>query len=116
MSIAWTDVQSIAPEQTDTAVPVGTQTVLLQIVDLQIDDTAWDDLANIGRMFLAAHLGALYMSGTTAPGAILGETLGPMSRVYGLPQGIKGALGTTKYGLEYLRLIELLPGSIGFVP
>lgn len=114
MSITWADVQVLAPELTTAAVPVPTQALLLQIVDLQIDDTAWDDLADIGRRYLAAHLGWLYAFGTA--GFVTMETLGPMSRSYQLPPGVRGALSMSKYGIEYDRLIQLLPGSIGFVP
>lgn len=115
MSIVWADVQAIAPELTSAAVPTATQTVLLTIVDLQIDDEAWIDLGDIGRRYLAAHLGALYAGGSVG-GYVTMETLGPMSRSYGLPKGVYGALSTTKYGIEYLRLLQLLPCSVGFVP
>lgn len=115
MSIAWTDVQAIAPELTDTAVPTATQLVLLQIVDLQVDDDAWLDLADVGRRYLAAHLGSIYAGGSGVGGYVTSETLGPMSRSYGLPTGVTGALATTKYGIEYQRLIELLPCSLGYV-
>lgn len=112
MSIAWANVVAIAPELS-TVLP-GTQTTLLAIVDRQIDDDVWLDLANDGRTYLAAHLGTLTRGGA-AGGAVIGETLGPMSRQYALPPGIHGALSTTKYGLFYLHLISLLPSSLGFV-
>lgn len=116
MSIVWADVEAIAPELTTAAVPVATQTVLLAIVDLQIDDDAWLDFADVGRRYLAAHLGSLYANGGSAGGYVTSESLGPMSRSYGLPAGVEGALATTKYGIEYQRLIGFLPCSIGFVP
>ncbi len=116
MSIVWSQVQEIAPELTDTTVPLPTQAILLQIVDLQLEDEAWGDLADIGRRYLAAHLGSLYASGGSAGGYVTSESLGPMSRSYGLPTGVQGALATTKYGIEYQRLIQLLPCSLGFVP
>lgn len=115
MSITWANVQAIAPELTDTVVPVASQTVYLAIVDRQIDDDEWDDLADDGRRYLAAHLGTLY-SGGSAGGAVTSETLGPMSRSYGLPADVSGSLSTTKYGVFYLHLLGLLPGSLGFVP
>lgn len=116
MSIAWTDVQAIAPELTSTVVPTATQTVLLAVVDRQIDDDAWLDLADDGRRYLAAHLGSLYANGSTSGGSVTSESLGPMSRSYGLPAGVEGALATTKYGVFYLHLISLLPSAMGFVP
>lgn len=115
MSVTWADVQLIAPELTTAAVPVATQSLLLTIVDLQLDDDAWGDLADVGRRYLAAHLGSLYIGGS-AGGYVTSETLGPMSRSYGLPAGVTGALSSSKYGIEYQRLIGLLSCSIGFVP
>jgi hypothetical protein len=115
VAIAWADVLAIAPELTTANVPVATQTVLLAVAERQIDDEAWGDFADDGRRYLTAHLGALYMGGS-AGGAVQSESVGPMSRSYMMPVGIRGALSTTKYGVFYLHLISLLPCSLGFVP
>ncbi len=104
---------AIAPELSTTA--AGTQTAILAIVDRQIDEDAWLDLADDGRRYLSAHLGSL-AGGVGGAGPVTMETLGPMSRSYGLVTGADPLLGTTKYGLFYLHLIRLLPSSIGFVP
>jgi len=116
VAITWADVQAIAPELTNTAVPTATQAVLLAMVDRQIDDTAWDDLADDGRRYLAAHMGALYANGSNAGGSVIAESVGPLSRSYAAPGVAMGSLGTTKYGMWYLQLIRLLPSSLGFVP
>lgn len=119
MSITWSDVTAIAPELTSTAVPTATQTVLLAIVDRQIDDSVWLDLADDGRRYLAAHLGTLYSSDGSAGGEVTSESLGPMSRSYSTSSTSEsgaGSLGTTKYGVFYLHLLRLLPSHIGFVP
>jgi hypothetical protein len=88
--ISWADVQVIAPELTDTAVPTGTQAVLLAMVERQIDDVAWDELADDGRKYLAAHLGTVYVTtsggGAASVGPVTSESVGPMSRSYVTPR------------------------------
>jgi hypothetical protein len=124
MSIAWSDVQAIAPELTNTLVPTGTQAVLLAMVERQFDDEAWGDLATDGRTYLAAHMGTLYTitsgGGAASVGAVISESVGPMSRSYGEASGGSGSedpsLSSTRYGLFYLHLIKLLGSSLGFVP
>lgn len=126
MSVTWADVQAIAPELTDTAVPTGTQAVLLLMVDRQIDDAAWLDLADDGRRYLAAHMGTVYVltaGGSAASvGAVTSEAVGPMSRSYASSAmsssaaSVDALLGTTRYGIWYLHMIRLLPCSMGFVP
>jgi hypothetical protein len=124
MSITWADVQAVAPELTNTAVPTGTQAVLIAMVDRQIDDDAWGDLANDGRTYLAAHMGTVYVTtaggGAASVGAVTHEAVGPMSRSYGTARtssnGVDPLLGTTRYGIWYLHLVRLLPSSLGLVP
>jgi len=116
MAVTWADVQAIAPELTDTAVPTGTQAVLLAMVDRQIDDEMWLDLADDGRRYLAAHMGSLYANGGAAGTAVVSESVGPMSRSYAQPSTSSGSLATTKYGMWYLHMIRLLPSSMGLVP
>lgn len=126
MSITWADVQTIAPELTNTAVPTGTQAYILAAVDRQIDDTAWDDLADDGRRYLAAHMGTIYTTtangGANSIGPVTNEVVGPMSRSYSGSANSQGGatvdqlLGTTRYGIWYLHMIRLLPSHLGFVP
>ncbi len=132
MSVTWAQVEAIAPEITG-LVPVGAQTYYLAFVDRQISDEEWAERADDGRLWLAAHYGSKYATAAAAGsgggggggvGPVLSETLGPMSRTYGdlssssstAGSAAAGDLGTTRYGLEYLRQIQLLPCSLGFVP
>lgn len=114
MAVTWSQVVEIASELS--TVPTATQNALLAIVDRQIDDDVWSDLANDGRVYLAAHLATLYASGGSAAGPITSETLGPMARSYGQTAGVEGPLTSTKYGQFYVYLLSLLPTSLGFVP
>jgi hypothetical protein len=126
MSVTWADVQVIAPELTNTAVPTGTQAVLLEMVDRQIDDDVWLDLADDGRRYLAAHMGTIYVQtsggGAASVGTVSSETVGPMSRSYvtntssaSTAGSVDAMLGTTRYGIWYLHMIRLLPSLMGFV-
>ena len=114
MAITWATVVAVAPPLTSASATI--QALVLAMVDRQIDDEVWTDMADDGRVMLAAHLGTIFTSGGYAPGAISSEGLGPMSRGYTMPPGITSKLSTTKYGLAYLQLIDLLPTSLGMVP
>lgn len=113
MAITWSDVVAIAPELS--TFPSGSQIVILLIVDLQIDDDAWLDLGDVGRRYLAAHL-ATMSNRAGVGGMVIAEALGPMSTQYGLPPGVRGTFAMTSYGIEFERLVSLLPASLGFVP
>ena len=113
MAVTWADVVLIAPELSTSA--AGLQTLVLAIVDRQIDDDEWEQFADDGRLYLAAHIGSI-AGGGSSPGAVTAETLGPMSRSYGLTADVSGSLGSTKYGVMYRYLLSLLPCSIGIVP
>jgi hypothetical protein len=116
MSIAWSDVTAIAAELS--TVPTGTQNYFIAHVDKQIDDIEWGDMADDGRRWLAAHLGAVYNQSAGAAGPVVSESLGPMSVSYAASDSgsIDDELGTTKYGRYYLHMMRLLRGNLGFVP
>ncbi len=116
MSIAWADVIAVVPSLS--TVPAGLQGLALRFVDAQIDDDAWGDAntANDARIALAAHFAAVFSQPGVSPGMLASESLGPMSRSYATTMMSKSLLGTTKYGLMYLQMLELTPGALGFVP
>ena len=107
MSITWADVEALDDSLATT--PASTQTLILAITSRQIDVDAWGEFADDGQLFLAAHLGRLYASGAGA-GPIQSETLGPMSRSYANLSQTSGELSTTKWGLEYMRLLRIAVG------
>lgn len=114
MAITW--AADVAPLSTSLAtIPTATQTLILAVVDRQIDDVAWGTFADDGRRFLAAHLGTLYLRPLGAAGPITSETLGAMSRSYGMLPLLAGALGSTIYGAEYERLLRIACGVPGLV-
>lgn len=112
MSIRWYDVTAIAPELE--SLNSSSQTQILALVDRQINDTIWGHLADDGRRFLAAHYGTLAQR--KGSGFVTSETVGQLSRAYAAPTWLQSSLGLTTYGLEYRRLVRLLPCTIGLVP
>lgn len=115
MSIAWQDVINIAPGDATAfgAIPTASQAALLAVAASQIDPCTWGDLADFGNAYLVAHLAKLGL--LRGAGPLTSEKVGDLARSYGTIQGVMGSLGITSYGAEYLRLLRLLPDSIGFV-
>lgn len=116
MAITWAgNVAVIAPELA--TAPVALQTLILAVVDRQVDGDAWGDFVDDGKMYLAAHLGTISTGGAAAGvGAITSESLGAMSRSYGLPATVEGELATTKYGLMYKHLLKVALCPAALVP
>lgn len=111
MAITWADVVAVAPPMSSAA--TATQTAILAIVAIQVDDDAWGEYADIGRCYLAAHLASIRNN----TGLVTAETLGPMSRSYGMPGSLTNTfLSTSVYGVEYLRLLRLAVGPAVFCP
>lgn len=106
MSIAWSDVEAIAPELSSVA--AASQTAILAIVNRQISDTQWGALADDGRRFLAAHYGTLNLSENGGSAMVTSETLGPMSRTYAVSSSSStSGTSTTGWGREYERLLKI---------
>lgn len=91
-------------------VATATQNAVLTTVGLQVSEDAWDTLYDIGCAYLAAHLGSVGRR-RGAAGSVMSESVGSVSRSYAnsVAQG-SAQLGSTSYGVEYERLIGLLPG------
>lgn len=106
MSIAWSDVVAVAPELV--TVELATQTAVLAIVARQVDPCVWEDMANDGMVYLAAHLASIRGN----EGLVTSETLGQMSRSYSLPPGVMGSLALSTYGAEYWRLLQIVTAPV----
>ena len=116
MAISWSDVVKIAPELSTLA--VDTQNEILADVDLEVDPGTWNEFADKGRKYLAAHLGTLARPGSVGvAGPVTSETLGPMSRSYSVEGATDaGALSSTRYGVEYARTRRIACGPGALVP
>lgn len=114
MSIAWSDVEAIAPELSTLA--AASQTYILGLVnERMIDDDVWLEFADDGRAYLAAHLGTLATGSGSGSGAVTSESIGPFSRSYASPSD-DDALDTTKYGRFYKTLLRMAVAVPALVP
>lgn len=113
MAIDWTAVTALAPALS--AVSTDGRTQILAQVALQVGPTQWGTLQDAGQLALARHLGTLALRGGASSGALLSETVGPLSRTFAAPVLTAGTLGSTPWGAEYARLRALLPAVFGLL-
>lgn len=106
-----TTVLGLAPELSTTA--ALTQALCLDEADREVNPDEWGDGEAIGCANLAAHIATL--SRLKGKGPVASESVGSISRSYGSLTSF-GELGTTVYGLEFLRLVRLCPAALGVVP
>ena len=107
--ITWNDVLSVASGLD--SLSSRAQETILDIVSRQVNATAWGDRANDGMIMLAAHLGTVAKRQGVG-GPVTSEKLGEMARSYGFMGG-RSALSTTAYGMEFERMVRLLPRAVG---
>jgi len=109
--IIWANVVAIAPELATTS--SATQTAILGAVGRQVGPKRWGARQPDGQAYLAAHLATL--ARLRGSGMVTQEAVDRLSRSYFLPNWLKSSLGLTAYGMEYKRLIRLLPTVLGAV-
>jgi hypothetical protein len=112
MAITWSNVVNIAPETA--ALPVGAQSQILTTVARELNPDSWGSRLGDGSAYLAAHMATLALRQGSGPTS--SEQLGPMATTFVNLIQIHGTLGTTAYGVEYLRMVRLLPSALGLVP
>ncbi len=79
--ITWADV--VLMDSGLSAVPVGTQTAILDDVYLQLPAIRWGAKLDLGAKYLALHMGTLVLrGGSGATGAVISERLGDAARTY----------------------------------
>lgn len=107
----WDDVVTIAKELA--SVPDTSQTEFLRMVAYQVPVAQWGGKQKVGQMYLAAHLATV--SRRRGDGPTTQRSEGQISASYAdMMQA--GPLGTTSYGVEFERLIRILPRiAFGFV-
>lgn len=123
--ISWDDVVQLAPALED--LEQATQDLLLDHVERLVPASKWGDVVDIGRMYLAAHLGTLVLrasssggSSSQAVGPVVSETVGQVSRTFAVLSstsggGFEGSLTSTTWGREYVELRRTLPARFGLV-
>lgn len=121
--ITWPDVVVIAPGLS--ALSAEAQAVILADVEAEVLSPSWPaDVIDRAKKHLAAHLAYSggYLNDGAAPaasGAVVSESVGPISRTYAAPVSSTsdpGQYGSTKYGIEYWRLfMSFVSERIGLV-
>ena len=108
----WQDVCDVAPELA-AVTDVGSQTALLNEAQAQLSPAIdnWGALYRQGVLYLTAHLATLALRRGSGP--VTAESVGQLSRSYANLVNLHGYYGTTAYGVEFMRLVKLLPTALG---
>lgn len=106
MAATVADVRRIAPE----FATVADEAVAAFLDDaaLELSATAWGALYDRAQALVAAHLVALAnpsMAGSIGP--VASESVGGVSRSYAVTAVAAGRWGTSRFGLEFYRLMRL---------
>jgi len=110
--ITWQDVLNVAPELSVTPAPM--QTAVLAMVADQVPEVRWHARQATGQAYLAAHLATL--TGRRGNGPVSSQSAGGLSQSYVALMEF-GAIGLTSYGVEFARLLNMLPEvRMGYVP
>lgn len=106
--IIWANVVVIAPDLS--TIPVPTQDFILASAASVMSADTWGVKYDIGKTYLAAHLGTLYELGALViAGQVKSETVGKVTREYEVAGAMTGdGLAATWYGEFYLYLIRTL--------
>lgn len=106
MAATVADVRRIAPEFA-TVADVDVE-AFLEDAALELHASAWGALYDRAQALVAAHLVALANPSLAASvGPVASESVGGVSRSYAVTAVAAGRWGTTRFGLEYLRLMRL---------
>lgn len=109
--IAWSDVVVIAPELAP-VIPTGSQAVFIADAYAQMNPGVWGGYLDIGAKYLTAHLATM----STKRGQAGPSKEKHVDKIGQTNDTVPGALNSTEYGMEYLRLLNLLPSARGPQP
>jgi hypothetical protein len=118
-AIVWADVTAHASDLS--TVSAGAQTDVLAYVNDTVDPDKLGGEASaryrLARIYLAAHFGTVVLAqGTPPAGPVTSESVGGVSRTYGVAAGASGSaseIASTGWGREYLALIRRSAASRG---
>lgn len=110
------EVKLLAREFESVSIPVIE--FYIGLAELEMSEEAWGSRAGLACMWLTCHLmikGGVLSTSTSgsAAGSVQSVSVGDVSVSYGgleaamFSQGLDASLGTTRYGVEYARLISL---------
>jgi hypothetical protein len=105
VAVTKADVVLIAPELS--TVPEDTFAALIDDAAAQMNEGVWGARYELGMKYLVAHLATLTVTKGAPP--LQSVTVGPVSRSYAMSVSESAsALRSTSYGLEYLRLVQIV--------
>lgn len=115
-AITWSDVTAHASDLT--AVSAGAQTDALAYVNEMVDpDKLGGETSSryhLARIYLAAHFGTVSLKNGTPPaGPVTSESVGDISRSYGISAGAGEDIASTGWGREYLALVRRAAAARG---
>lgn len=103
MAVTPADIKTLFPEfaaESDARIQL-----LLDQALLSVNASVWGNKADFGIQYLTAHLlTVLNRGGGGASGPITSEKVGDLQRSYASSGAVTHELGSTGYGLEFLRL------------
>jgi hypothetical protein len=105
MAVVQADVVRIAPELTSLA--AGDFTAAIADALLEQDANTWGAMLDLGTKWLAAH-----KLGVSHPELV---QVTPIRAYEQMGGSDRGALGTTRYGVEFARIRRLLGTSIAVI-
>lgn len=107
-SVNWSDVAALYPSLG--SLPVQTQDAILARVNREVRSADLGDAAFDAKIELAAHAAELHLAGSTGgAGPITSKSVDGVSVTYA-GSFTAEALKSTRHGLEYLRILESVPG------
>ncbi len=114
MAVVWAQIVAIAPELA--CVPVASQNAILAQTTAMLAPSQWGTKHDLAVTLLAAHFGALFVRGSSNPGAVTSEAVSGVSVGYASPPVFdRGLLNSTSYGSRFRLLQRGCGFSVGFV-
>ena len=105
--IIWSDVLVVAPELS--TVPSASQAAFIADAYAEMNPDVWGAYLDRGAKYLAAHKGAVSQRRGQA-GPTSNKRVGQVGQANAV---VSGALESTGYGEEFLRILNTLPDARG---
>ena len=112
MTLAWTDIRDLPSGEFASLSESSISPSILE-AEREVNESAFGDRYDDALKYLAAHLLAAMRQGSQgASGAVVSETVGPISRSYGAAAITSSdALESTSYGRRYVEIRRQCAGG-----
>lgn len=116
-AITWNDVVAHEPDLAGTVVSPAAQMDILDHVNnsLAVNEFGGDDdpRLRLARIYLAAHMGTVVVSGSRGP--VISQTVGPISQSFAAATaGEDSMYSSTSWGRMYLQIVRTSVARIPF--